>query len=144
MVKQLCSSFIVLSTLAMRGRCNFDHKHNVALRAQYQMCEYNFTTWMLGQADTIHSKLKSPISSSSVMYQITCLYINYRQISNISNTNTQNINVSRLVLQLSLPKLLKPGFKSRMKMELEQRRQAILQVRLSDQHFHCPLRYVLY
>ena len=32
------------------------------------------------------------------------------------NNDTQNFNVSRLVLQLPLPKLLKPGIKSRMKM----------------------------
>ena len=39
----------------------------------------------------------------------------YRQISNVSGTNTQNFNVSRLVLQLPLPKLLMLGIKSRMK-----------------------------
>ena len=40
----------------------------------------------------------------------------YRQTSNISRTKSQNLNVSRLVLQLSLPNPLKPGIKSRMKM----------------------------
>ena len=40
---------------------------------------------------------------------------------------------SCLVLQLSLPDPLKPGVKSRMKMELEQRRQAMLQLHKSDQ-----------
>ena len=44
----------------------------------------------------------------------------YRQISNISHTNSQNLIVSRLVLQLSLPNPLKPGVKLRMKMLLEQ------------------------
>ena len=33
----------------------------------------------------------------------------YRQLSNISRTQSPNINVSRLVLQLSLPNPLKPG-----------------------------------
>ena len=33
----------------------------------------------------------------------------YRQISNISRTKSQNLNVSRLVLELSLPNPLKPG-----------------------------------
>ena len=42
--------------------------------------------------------------------------IPYHQISNISRTKSQNSNVSRLVLQLSLPSLLKPFVKSRMKM----------------------------
>ena len=40
----------------------------------------------------------------------------YRKISNIRHTNPQNVNDSRLVLQLSLPNPLKPGVKSRMKM----------------------------
>ena len=35
----------------------------------------------------------------------------YRQVSNISRTQSQNIPVSRLVLQLSLPNPLKPGVK---------------------------------
>ena len=40
----------------------------------------------------------------------------YCEISNISHTKSQNFNVSRLILQLSLPNLLKPGVKSPMKM----------------------------
>ena len=59
----------------------------------------------------------------------------YRQISNIRRTKSQNINVSRLVLQLSLPSLLKPRIKFRMKMSLEQRQQAMLQLHLIDQQF---------
>ena len=39
----------------------------------------------------------------------------YRQFSNISGTQSPNINVSHLVLQLSLPNPLKSGVKSRMK-----------------------------
>ena len=42
--------------------------------------------------------------------------INYRQTFNISSTKSQNVNVSGLILQLSLCNLLKPGVKSRMKM----------------------------
>ena len=61
----------------------------------------------------------------------------YRQISNISCTKFQNLNVSCLVLQLYLPNPLKPDVKSRMKMQLEQRRQAVLQPHLSDQQFYC-------
>ena len=36
--------------------------------------------------------------------------------SNLSNTESQNFNVSPLVLQLPLPNPLKPGVKSRMNM----------------------------
>ena len=37
--------------------------------------------------------------------------LRYRKISDISRTNLQNINVSDLVLQLSLPNPFKPGVK---------------------------------
>ena len=40
----------------------------------------------------------------------------YRKISNIRLTKSQNLNVSRLVLEWSLPNPMKPGVKSRMKM----------------------------
>ena len=39
---------------------------------------------------------------------------NYRQTSNIRHNKYQNLNVSRLVLQLSLTNALKPGVKARM------------------------------
>ena len=63
------------------------------------------------------------------------------QISNIRHTKSPNLDVSRLILQLFLPK---PGVKSRMKMQLEQCRQMLLQLHLSDQRFYCLLRYILY
>ena len=44
-----------------------------------------------------------------------CIHM-YIEISNISRTKSQNLNESRLVLQLSLPNPLKPVIKSRMKM----------------------------
>ena len=68
----------------------------------------------------------------------------HRKISNISRTNSQNWNDYRLVLQLSLPNPLKPGVTSRMKMKLEQRRQAMLKQHLSDQQVYCLLRCALY
>ena len=40
----------------------------------------------------------------------------YSQTSNMKHTQFQNINSSRLVLQLSVPNPLKPNVKSRMKM----------------------------
>ena len=42
--------------------------------------------------------------------------IRYHPISSISHTKSQNLNVSRLILQLLLLNPLKPGVKSRMKM----------------------------
>ena len=67
----------------------------------------------------------------------------YRKISNIRRTNSQNLNDSHLVLQSSLPNPLKPGVKSRMKIWLEQRRQAMLQLYLSDQQFNSWFPQVL-
>ena len=40
----------------------------------------------------------------------------YRQTCNISHTKSENLDISRLVLQLVLPNPLKSGVKSRMKM----------------------------
>ena len=44
------------------------------------------------------------------------LKMGYRKVSNISRTKSPNLNVSSLVMQLSLPNPMKPGVKSRMKM----------------------------
>ena len=51
------------------------------------------------------------ISSFQVVYGME-----YHQTYNVSRAKSQNLNASRLVLQLSLPNPLKPGVKSRMKM----------------------------
>ena len=42
--------------------------------------------------------------------------LTYRKTPCISRTKSQNLNISRLVLQFSLPNPLKPGVKSIMKM----------------------------
>ena len=68
----------------------------------------------------------------------------YRKTSSISRTKSQNLNVSCILLQLSLLNPLKPGVKLRMKMYLEQRRQAMLQLHLSYQQFYRLLRCDLY
>ena len=57
----------------------------------------------------------------------------YRHTSNTRRTKYQNLQVSRLVWQLSLLKSLKPGVKWRMKMS------ALLQQHLSDRQIHCLL-----
>ena len=51
-------------------------------------------------------------TGSSYTGKVAC----YRKISNIRCTELPNLNVSRLVLQLSLLNPMKPGVKSRMKM----------------------------
>ena len=48
--------------------------------------------------------------------QQNCYYVNYHKISNIRRTESQHLNDSHLVLQLSVPNPLKPGAKPRMKM----------------------------
>ena len=56
---------------------------------------------------------------STVQYsscRATTVKNNYRKGCNIRRTKFQNLNDSRPVLQLSLPNLLKPCIKSRMKM----------------------------
>ena len=74
----------------------------------------------------ISSFKKIHLKMSSAKYQPFChglnvrswpkLHHDYRKISNISRTKSQNLNVSRLSLQLSLCNILKPGVKWRMKM----------------------------
>ena len=49
-----------------------------------------------------------------------------------------------MILVSSLPNPLEPGAKSGMKMQLEQRRQAMLQLHLSDEQVYCLLRCDLY
>ena len=44
------------------------------------------------------------------------IFADYRKVCNIRGTKSQNLYVSRLILQLSLPNPLKPGVKLRMKM----------------------------
>ena len=64
------------------------------------------------------------------------------KISNISRIKSRNLNVSRPGLQLPLHDILKPCVKPKI-MLLEQRRQAMLQLHLSDQGFNCLLNCVL-
>ena len=66
--------------------------------------------------------LKDIISCESFTYTIMVIFTGselhkYRKISNINRTKSQHLDVSLLVLQLYLPNPLKPGVKSRMKMQ---------------------------
>ena len=60
------------------------------------------------------------------------------------HNKSQILNVSRLVLEFSLPNPLKPIVKSRMEIKMEQRRQAQLQLHQSDQQFYYLRVCVLY
>ena len=67
-------------------------------------------------------------------------HLDYRKTSSISCTKFQNLNISCILMLLSSLNSLKPGVKLLMKMLLEQRRQAMLQLHLSYQQFYCLLR----
>ena len=56
------------------------------------------------------------VQAFNIVGEITELKSHYRQVSNIRRTKCQNLNDSRLVLQLSVPNPLKPSVKSMMKM----------------------------
>ena len=86
--------------------------------------------------------IRQPQNQSDKQYKT--ISWEYRKASNIRHTKYQNLNVFRIVLQLSLRNLLKPGVQWRMMMHLEQRRHAILQLHLSDQQCYCLLRCDLY
>ena len=60
----------------------------------------------------------------------------YRKTSNKIRAKSINLNVSGLASWLSSANPVKPGAKSIMKMYLEQCRQAMLQLHLSDQQFY--------
>ena len=75
---------------------------------------------------------------------VSVMCLSYRKTSSISRTKFQNLNVSCIIMQLSSFNSLKPGVKLIMKMLLEQRRQAMLQLHLSYQQFYRLLRCDLY
>ena len=112
--------------------------------------------WWHGQNETNQKKsLYISTDNTTMMKQTTpkphpkpvhihCMYVSdlylicmYRQVSNIRCTQSQQLKYSHTVLRLSLPN---PLIKSSMKMYLEQRRQAMLQLHLSDRQFNCILR----
>ena len=66
--------------------------------------------------------------------------LNYRKTSSINRTKSRSLNVSCILLQLSSLSPLTPGVKLRMKMLLEQRRQAMLKLHLSYQQFLLPTK----
>ena len=68
------------------------------------------------EADEL-SLLSKPVSAQWTNRTLSVMKVSkYRKISNIRRTKFQNVNVSHLVLQSSLPNPLKPGVKQIMKM----------------------------
>ena len=83
----------------------------------------NFLGEEPGIKSTRYTKWAFTLSPGDALYKVSRLRLYkirelkyYRKISNIRRTKSQNLNDSRLVLQLSVPNPLKPGVKSRMKM----------------------------
>ena len=62
------------------------------------------------------SNLMVPLFLAGLSQSNNTPWHTYRKVSNISGIKFQNLNVSRLVVQLSLPNPMKPVVKSRMKM----------------------------
>ena len=93
------------------------HKTLISFHAAYTMSCFSpvHRCTLIGCCITIHGR---NVTDS--------IYLNNRKLSNISRTKSPNLNVSRFVE--SLPNPMKPGVTSRMKMLLEQRRQAVLQL----------------
>ena len=64
-------------------------------------------------------KPSKPVVHTCITFQYSWQYEQipiYCQISNISRIKSPNLHISHLILQLSLPDLLKPGAQARMKM----------------------------
>ena len=75
-------------------------KGNLQMKKEYDKSNKKFQSLLRKQEQLLRGKMNQ------------C----YHQISNISGTKSPNLNVSCLVLQMSLPNPLKPGVKWRMKM----------------------------
>ena len=79
-----------------------------------------------------------------LLLPVLICWFGYCQISNTRHTKSKNLNISRFILQLSLPNPLKLGVGSKIRMQSERCWQAMLQLHLSDQSFYCLLRCILY
>ena len=68
------------------------------------------------QIHVIHIAIASAVALQALVHSHGWPSSDYRQTSRISRTKSENLNVPRLVLPLSLPDPLNPGVNSRMKM----------------------------
>ena len=76
----------------------------------------NLTFLATGFVPSTGGQICVPCSTTRVTGNVDWALWQYRKISNISSTKSQNLYDSHLVLRSSLPNPLKPGVKSRMKM----------------------------
>ena len=82
----------------------------ILLRKYIQTSKVNYVNFIVQIYQAHYNSFARKIITAEEMHSI------YHKISNIKYTKSQNLDVSRLVLQLSLLNQLKPGVKSRMKM----------------------------
>ena len=78
------------------------------------MKKVSYVMWVY--VTRIHSDVGQGFKDLKDSKQDSTQHFIYRQIFDIRRTKSQDLNVSRLVLRLSLPNPLKPRVKSRMKM----------------------------
>ena len=130
-----CNSFGCIAAIRCGNACHGPHSDSVYLGSEHR--QFNSTrlvkreagfpwprraligpnqVWCVNDSpyyrelhETVHTK---QLSKSTV----SVVHCKYRQSSNITHTKSQNLNVSHLVLQLSLPNPLKSGVESGMKM----------------------------
>ena len=127
----------VLTPIKLYSSSKLDHCYNAFYFTPTQVCEILITKSIgtchgLSSCELVVVWRLSVISQDRIYHYCTRPHVYYRQTSDRSNTKSQNLNVSRLILQLLLPNPLKPKVKSRMKIYFEQRRQAMLQLHLGE------------
>ena len=104
-----------MATILSRPHCIHGHvlPYRFAIRRSWTTfagtvrCRYNAVIFFFSQ---MLKKTSSPVRAK---YGVL---LSYRKISNIRRTKSPNLDVSRIVVQLSSPNPMKPGVKSRMKM----------------------------
>ena len=123
--------------------CTWSPVNNAAAYGSWQCCPLSRKNRRVLQSMGLWFPHMLAINSLALGYAAVTLN-KYTQNFIIRRTKSKKLNVSRLFLQFFLPDPLKLGIESRMKMQLEQRRQAMLQLHLSDQQVYCTLRCVSY
>ena len=78
--------------------------------------DFSFLIWTMCPISSLGNGLVPHRQQAVIWTNDHPVHTHYRQFSNIRHTQSQNTNLSRLVLQLSLPDPLKPDVELRMKM----------------------------